>query len=534
MSNVISEAWPQHWTTTLAREISPEYFQSKRWFGSKTRTIQSYRVVDIGMLEVPAAAFVLAVLEISYSDADAERYFVPLALQPEQQVPDAIRRQPHGIAFTIAGSDGEVWAYDAFEDDRFCAALYQGMFEDRDLAMDTGTLLFRHIPERITSPEVHDVRQIRSEQSNTSVIFNGELIMKAFRKLSVGRNPDFEVPFYLTTHTDFRYVPQVAGFIEYRGPAGEESSVGVTQAFLINQGDGYTDALNQLREYFAQVLPFIRSHPGYSEQQQCAQAEQYAGSMPRSIQRLGYITGQMHLALASPTGEPNFQPEPISARDTERWEQNIVGLITQVVEGVRGRMPDLPDNLQQLLRPVAEQEKVFLGMVSGLDVLQQEDCNKTRFHGDYHLGQVLRTGHDFMILDFEGEPARSLEERRAKNCPLKDVAGMLRSFDYAAYAILFDIAAKEELDETEAAEVESWALAWEDLARRAFLQGYHEATSGYSDPRFIPADDASFARVVQIFEVEKAFYELAYEFNNRPAWIAIPAQGLLRILENHT
>jgi maltose alpha-D-glucosyltransferase/alpha-amylase len=171
-------------------------------------------------------------------------------------------------------------------------------------------------------------------------------------------------------------------------------------------------------------------------------------------------------------------------------------------------------------------------MVTGLYVLEKEGCHKTRYHGDYHLGQVLRTGYDFIVLDFEGEPARTLAERRAKHCPLKDVAGLLRSFNYAAYAVLFEVWKERHSDEHEKAELESWALVWENLAHTAFLEGYFEATSRHTGPRFMPADTAAFQHVVEIFEVEKAFYELNYEFNNRPGWIPIPATGLMRILRD--
>jgi trehalose synthase-fused probable maltokinase len=183
-----------------------------------------------------------------------------------------------------------------------------------------------------------------------------------------------------------------------------------------------------------------------------------------------------------------------------------------------------------LLRPLASSEAAFRDAAGGLEILTRQGCHKTRCHGDYHLGQVLKTGDDYMILDFEGEPARSLAERRAKHCPLRDVAGMLRSFDYAAYGALFELWAERESDAGEQAELERWAMAWERIVRAAFLQGYGEATDRHTGPRFVPAGAEAFRRVVRIFEVEKAFYELTYEFNNRPAWIAVPARGLLRLL----
>ena len=165
-------------------------------------------------------------------------------------------------------------------------------------------------------------------------------------------------------------------------------------------------------------------------------------------------------------------------------------------------------------------------------MLAESRCYKTRYHGDYHLGQVLRTGDDFIILDFEGEPARSLVERRAKHSPLKDVAGMLRSFSYASSAVLFEVWTEREWSVEEKKALQSWALLWEDLLTHQFLKGYCEAASLHTEPRYMPENHAAFQQVVKTFVVEKAFYELNYEFNSRPDWIPIPANGLLRLLED--
>jgi maltose alpha-D-glucosyltransferase/alpha-amylase len=204
--------------------------------------------------------------------------------------------------------------------------------------------------------------------------------------------------------------------------------------------------------------------------------------------------------------------------------------VKAMVERLRARMDQLSPELQTVLHSVVEGESDFLAMVAGLDVLAQEGCHKTRYHGDYHLGQVLRSGDDFIILDFEGEPARTLAERRAKHCPLKDVAGMLRSFSYAAHAVLSEVREQQEWSSRQTDELERWALLWEQLVRDSFLEGYCEATGTHTGPRYIPQSQEAFERVVKVFEVEKAFYELNYEFNNRPTWVPIPANGLLRLL----
>jgi maltose alpha-D-glucosyltransferase/alpha-amylase len=248
------------------------------------------------------------------------------------------------------------------------------------------------------------------------------------------------------------------------------------------------------------------------------------------MRRLGFITGLMHNALDSSEDLPAFRPERITRADIENWNSGMTSSIREVIRDTRERADDLPRAQADLLRRIDEQETTFLGMVEGLDVLAQEGCYKTRTHGDYHLGQVLQTGDNYVILDFEGEPARTLAERRAKQCPLRDVAGMLRSFDYAAYGALFELWQVQQPEEGERETMEGWALLWEQLVSAAFMDGYHEAISRNTGPRFAPSDPAAFTRVVRIYEIDKAFYELKYEFNNRPAWIPIPVRGLLRAL----
>ncbi|MBV9280700.1 MAG: hypothetical protein JOZ41_11500, partial [Chloroflexi bacterium] len=257
MGNTLSAAWLQEQIGHVASDITPAYLRSKRWFGSKSRSILGARAVDFDLLPAEPDLFGLLLLEISYAEAAPELYLLPLAFSPEEQVPAEVKRQPEGAAAMVRTPQGVVWAYDAFAEDPFCALLYGSMYDDTEIRTGEGKLIFRHIPGRMDSRYVQTMRRISSEQSNTSLVFNDALILKVFRKLSIGRNPDFEVPYFLTTHTDFAFVPKVAGFIEYQTARGEPISVGVLQDFVVNQGDGYTLALNRVRDYFSRVLPSI-------------------------------------------------------------------------------------------------------------------------------------------------------------------------------------------------------------------------------------------------------------------------------------
>ncbi len=529
MSESFDAVWLEENIDRLVQGVEPAYFLDKRWFGGKSRQIQGVRLVDCAVLQAAPDPLALLLLEFSYAGAAPELYQLPLAFKRAANVPPGIKNEPHGTAFVAATPQGELWAYDAFAEDAFCLAQYRAMRDDAAFQARDGSIVCRHVPGGMPADGAHAIERISTEQSNTSIVYDDRLILKAFRKLAAGQNPDVEIPYFLTAHTDFRYVPRVAGYVEYHTSA-EAISLAVLQDFVANQGDGYTNTVNRVRAYLALVLPFIQEHHGDTAYDLEVQAPSFVGAMRGEAQRLGYITGLMHDALASNAELPDFRPEPITVGDTAAWERSITGSIRGVAQSLHNRIAGLPSQQQELLRPLAASEGAFLDAVGGLDILAEQGCHKTRCHGDYHLGQVLKTGDDYMILDFEGEPARSLAERRAKHCPLRDVAGMLRSFDYAAYGALFALWAERGSNAGEQAGLERWAMAWERIVRAAFLQGYGEAVDRHAGPRFVPQGDAAFRRVVRVFEVEKAFYELSYEFNNRPAWIAVPAKGLLRLL----
>lgn len=523
----LSGDWLRREISNLAARINPEYFKSKRWFGSKTRDITGYQVRDFELLDTGSDLLGLLLLEITYAEGEPELYQLPLSFKSKEHVPPSITIQSQGAALVIQTPAGEYWAYDAFSEDAICAELHRLIFDNSEYDLQQGKLVFRSLPGRLENREPASIKRISTEQSNTSIIYDNKFILKAFRKLSFGLNPDFEVPYYLTTETNFKYVPRVDGYIEYAPQGQAQVSMGVLQDFMVNEGDGYNVTLDFVRHFFSN----LRKYREIDQGQTVGRADltrELSGDYPMLAYRLGQITGEMHNALASQTDKPDFKPEPITQKDAANWEGAIGSLIQSVLASVNRQLPGLSPELQDLLRPVAANEQAYLDMAAGLDSLVAAEVHKTRFHGDYHMGQVLKTGPDFIILDFEGEPARTLEERRSKHTPLKDVAGLVRSFNYAAYAVLFEEWEKI-TDPAARAELESWAQAWEELARQSFLNGYRDTTSHHTGPRFIPASPEVFQQALDIFQLEKAFYELNYEFNNRPTWVPIPAKGLLRI-----
>jgi maltose alpha-D-glucosyltransferase/alpha-amylase len=301
-------------------------------------------------------------------------------------------------------------------------------------------------------------RLVKAEQSNSSIIFGDSLIMKLFRRQQPGENPDCEISRYLTEQTTFSRIPPFAGSIDYYDGNAEPQTLAMLQGLVPNEGDGWEWTLQQIAQL------------GVSPSFLVAAAT------------LGRRTAEMHAALAT------FAPEPLDPADLRLLSSEMAERATLT--------------LARLDRPVPSQRA--LATYDRLKHLKP-DSLRIRIHGDYHLGQVLRVPDDFVILDFEGEPTKSLAERCAKHCPLKDVAGMLRSFSYVSYTGLPDDATQRH--------------AWEETASRAFLEAYRQEAGKAS---FLPADDGAFQTLLEAYVFDKAFYELNYEIDNRPAWLRIP------------
>jgi trehalose synthase-fused probable maltokinase len=337
------------------------------------------------------------------------------------------------------------------------------------------THLFDHIPLELAEP----IAPLRGEQSNTSIRFGDVLILKLFRRVHFGANPEAEIGWFLTEHTHFRGTPALVGSLDYLSPEGLHASLALLQRFEPNRGDAWTTTLARLRA----VLD--------------------GGPMSESIDalaRLGRTTAELHVALAS--GDGDFAAEPVDASDVELWRRAIHDEVRAAVEALKSRRIDVGDEAALLAR--ADGIRGLIGA-----------C-KTRHHGDYHLGQVLeRSDGSFVIIDFEGEPSKPLAQRREKRSPLRDVAGMLRSFDYARNAAL------RAGDSADAHRV--WLAAeWYAGVRAAFLSTYLDTLRGQA--AFLLPDDIH--GPLAALELEKAAYEVLYELNNRPDWLPIPLTAL--------
>ena len=485
----------------VVRELAPSdlarWLVTRRWFGAKGRP--------------PAEAHITEVIPLHWGDdrAVVTRILTTDATGAEQsyQLPLVARAgEPHDepgagavLARISAGHEQGV-LIDALEDSGFRARLGAALGEGAAFEGDGARWTIDPVgpPTRGLDALPSDVS--RAEQSNTSVRFGDRAMLKLFRRLEHGENPDVEIGTFLTTHTTFQHTPAVLGVIHYSDAVGATYVTGMLSRFVSGARDGWAIALDEARAA-------LRAAPGDGTTAFASEAV-----------RIGRMTRDLHAALASSPDTPGFRTDPVTLGDAEHWERAARGAVEEALTLLGERAGTLPEPHQAMARAIAGRRAAALERLDDVAVrvrsaLQSAGAGalrKTRHHGDYHLGQLLRGERGvWFIVDFEGEPSRPLSERRALSSPLRDVAGMLRSFAYAAAT-----AAAERGGLGVDAKTEIAAAHWERDVRAAFLSGYDAS-----------ADDP----LVALFEMEKLFYELRYELNNRTEWVWIPLRGVARL-----
>jgi maltose alpha-D-glucosyltransferase/alpha-amylase len=392
---------------------------------------------------------------------------------------------------------------DALEDDAFCLAL----LSLTHLQTRRGTIAGGLANAPASVPVVHG----SAEQSNSSIIFGDKFILKLFRRQQPGPNPDVEIGRFLTERTNFDRAPRFAGALEYVREGREGSAVAIVQELVPNEGDGWIWTAEELKRYYETRVG--RNISGAGDE---------VGDYRTAAGILGKRTAELHMALASSRDDAAFAPEPFDSGVIESLSAGIRKEASAAFEALRRSMPNLAEDAVDAAAQALGRRR---DIVARMNLEPGRDYGKrTRTHGDYHLGQVLRSKNDFVILDFEGEPARSLDQRRAKHSPLRDVAGMLRSFSYAAHAALITYTARhpERIDF-----LEPWAHLWEQTVGAEFVSCYRE-TAKNSD--ILPRDAEDFRSLLDTYLLEKAIYELMYELNNRPTWVSIPINGILGLV----
>lgn len=474
----------------------PAYLPTRRWFARKGQRIVDVAIRDLAaMPDHPTTG--LAIADVRTDDGIVEGYFLPLSLV---DVPLSGSTGPG-----IVRLDGRA-IRDGIDEADACRALLRGILGGGSLPTDRGgSFEFRALrPVAGSRPAFGDlnggavaVRHVGVEQSNSSVIFGERLILKALRRLAGGVNPEIEVLRFLAEATNFDRAPALVGWAEYRPAKGDPAPVGVLQRFVPNDGDGWSFVL--------------RAADAAATDGRAARA------LVARIGELGRTLADLHLALLTPTGDPAFAAEPIGAGDVAAWRERTRASLEGVLARLAADPPGGPDDGTGRASAIVAGRGRLQSAVDGIAVLGDGAVVKARHHGDFHLGQALATADGWSIIDFEGEPLRPLAERRSKQTPLRDLAGLLRSLDYARATA----ARRPQADPA------ALAALFAD-ARSAAIAGYAETVAAAGAP-LLPAGAGDRARVLRALELEKAVYELRYELGNRPDWVAIPLEALARL-----
>ena len=499
------------------------FLLERRWFGAKAGAPRTARIVDLIPLPWSDGAFVVARVLVE-DDRATRHYQLPLALREGLAAPPA-PAAPKAVVARVTWPGGDGLLFDAVEDPSFRRALADA-FGKVDGEEHRGARVRWLIEPAGAAPPITpltaELRVGSAEQSNTSVFFDDVAILKIFRRLEVGEHPDLEVTRFLTLDARFAHTPTLLGSSRFVHDDGAVEVAGMLQEVVPGAVDAWAFALERGEPYFA--APKDHDVPD---------------TFATEAEQLGVITREMHEALASNDQNESFSAEPATSDDVRRWADDARAWIDRslMLLGRQLETKAFPKERVAEAQVLFGRREHYLGWVEELvDAVGDDAGFRTRTHGDYHLGQVLRTrSDDFMIIDFEGEPARSLEERRAKMSPLRDVAGMMRSFAYAAATLGLNAAKKHDM-----ATRELRVGRWERGAREAFMRGYmrggdaastpRAAGSEHDEPGILPETPENVTRLLALFETEKAFYELAYELNNRPTWAWIPMRGISKLL----
>jgi len=521
--------------------LLPEVLRSRRWFGGKGRRVKGVEIVDRVPVPTGLATAHVTLLRVEYTEGDPQTYVLPLVYATGELAGQVRESQPQALVCPVAGREEEGILFDPMGDKNFCDSLLEAIERRRHFRGDAGEI--RGAPSRVyrrlrgPADARLEPAPLRAEQSNTSALFGDRFVLKLFRRAEEGVNPDLELGLFLTEQAAFPHAPPVAGHLEYRRGREEPMTLAILQAYMPNEGDAWRYTLDSLSRYLEGVATVRGETPEapvpveplltLAEGDIPPLAHELIGTYLESARLLGRRTAELHVALASGSDDPAFALEPFSTLYQRSLYQSMRSLTGQVCELLRKNLRTLPEDTQALGRGVLDREHEILRRF--LSVFERKiTAMRGRIHGDYHLGQVLYTGKDFVIIDFEGEPARSLSERRIKRSFLRDVAGMLRSFHYAAYTALFGQVAGGMLRTEDFPAVEPWTRLWNRWVSSAFLRSYLEVAGQGS---FLPKKREELEVLLNAYLLEKAIYELGYELNNRPDWVRLPLTGISQMLD---
>jgi maltose alpha-D-glucosyltransferase/alpha-amylase len=497
--------------TVIERDVLPAFLAARRWFAERGNVEISTSVVGNIPLATTDPELGLALVEAK-GHRERAVYALPLVIRWTRL--DRLRHDPNALAAVRRGPR-EGALLDAAGDPRFVTFVLDHLRGSQTIEADQHRIEFKptsafHEGNPI---EVAEVRCVDTEQSNTTVLVGNDCVLKFFRRIEPGINPEIEVGRFLTDLARFAHAPALLGTVEL-DEKGTRSAVAVVHRYIQNQGDAWTVTNAYLDRFVEDQRLLTADAAGHSDEQ---------AAYVRRIEQVGQRVAELQLTLASRNDIADFAPEPISARDMHSWMDDVLRRAKHAFDELARRRSDLPEGDRALIDRLMANRAALPALLREL-LPEPMEALKIRHHGDFHLGQMLIAADDVFIIDFEGEPRRSIEERRRKAPAARDVAGLIRSIDYSVTAAL-ERALKSAPDEQ--GKIGRALGGWRDAAVAAFMAGYRRTLS---DARLWPQSLRDADRLLDFFLLEKAFYEIEYELAHRPDWLRVPLAGTWRIL----
>jgi maltose alpha-D-glucosyltransferase / alpha-amylase len=525
--------------TQQIEAVLASYVTSQRWFQGKGRAVRGVRVSEVLPTTLANSAHRIVLLDVHYVEEHSETYVLPMTIIDGPEALQLMEEQPNAV---IAGLGTDETSSAIIVDATFVSSFREALLDSmhgrrrvRGRKGETQGNASGRLRRAWSDMNDRHSRLLGAEQSNTSMVFGRDIVIKLYRRLDDGESLDVEVGRFLAEH-GYSHTPQVLGSLDYRVEGGPLRTVAVAQDFVPNEGDAWDLTLDSIGEFYERAATFAeaatdtdastRALLRLAEEGPGEDAKGLVGTYLEEARLLGVRTAEMHVVLSADDEDAAFAPEAFTLFYQRSLYQSMRNLAGRVFQQLGARIDTLPETTRTAAAAVLEQEGTVLSRFRTI-IDHKVNGYRIRCHGDLHLGQVLYTGKDFYITDFEGEPIRPLSERRLKRSPLRDVAGMLRSFHYAAYAALMEQEERSRIADTDRSNMERWARCWYAYTSAAFLNGYLDVMGASA---VLPQDQDELAKLLDAYLLEKAVYELGYELGNRPTWAAIPLHGLLQIL----
>ena len=514
--------------------LLPGFLQTRKWFLGKGRTILNVTIKDV--IPIPESFGFLCLVGVEYAEGDPDTYVMPAALATGERADQFLKDAPEMVFARIQANDGQSGImYSGFWDRQFNDGLLSAMARRRRFKGRSGELIGSHTRafRRLWGSDRPSLEpaMTKGDQRNSSIAFGDRFVLKVFRRVEVGTNPEVEVSSFLS-HRNFAHAPALAGTLDYRDGRGQTMSIGVLHGYSSNEGSAWRYTLDHLGRFFESALTRPEPLPGVPLTSAAIEiptpVADLLGEYAESARLMGQRVGELHAALASDATNRDFAPEPFTDHYRMGLYHGLTGEAGRSLAALSNAIPSLVPDVQADARKVVEQSDEIR---SRFRVIRDQrfDSWRIRIHGDLNLRQVLYCGNDFMLIDFEGLPSRAYGERRLKRSPLRDVAAMLRSFHYAANAVRFG-RVPGIMPKPEAADaLEQWAEFWSSWVGALFLAGYLPAANSGG---FLPPTPQEISALLEVFLLEKALMEMSTELSDRPDWLIIPLRGIQSILKN--